>query len=85
MRLKRRYIGVIRSSDVYQPVNIAELADDGGRKNKGIEIGYPHAAVETVHREGQRQPCVDQLFDATGVVGIEVQRSDQFGAPAGRA
>jgi hypothetical protein len=55
-----------------ETVDEAELLDNRRVQNERIKIGLPHASVDAVESEGERQPRVDQLRDALGAIRLEI-------------
>jgi hypothetical protein len=50
-----------------------EPGKDGRCKHEWVEIGKSHAAVETVHRIGERQPVVHKPLEGVGTIRVEIR------------
>ena len=59
---------------VHYVVHETQFRHHGWRKHERIQVGVAHRTIEAVHREGQRQPAVNDICHLGGPIGIEIDR-----------
>lgn len=68
---------------MHQLVDEGQFRDDIRRQNEWIKVRFSHATVDRVHRNGQRDPGIDQPVYIPRLVGIEVDYGAEVGLIVG--